>query len=71
LGLVLAGYKEGKSSNDMVETKSHFRLDYTSISCIYKVFKHLWRVWVTTGYKSYHYDMVEAKSHLRLDCTFV
>ena len=41
---VITGYKP--YYYNMVETKSHFRLDYTSISCICNVFKHLSMQWI-------------------------
>jgi hypothetical protein len=80
---------------DMVETKNHFRLDYTSTLHIHIVFSHLpmqWMViwmqpyfikamevdwagwiWLTTGYKTYHYnyDIAFAKNHFRLDYTSI
>ena len=36
----------GGGNSEIMTHKSHFRLDYTSISCIYKVFKHIPMQWM-------------------------
>ncbi len=40
------GYKIYHNSFDLAEARDHFRLDYTSILYIYKVFKDLLMQWM-------------------------
>ena len=44
---------------DMAEAKSHFRLDYTSMSYIYKVFKHLTMQWMVIQMHHYFIKAME------------
>ena len=47
---------------DMAEAKNHFRLDYNSISYIYKVFKHLPIQWMVIWMHPYFIKAMEVDS---------
>ena len=54
---VTTGYKP--YHHDMVEANNPFRLDNTSILCIYKVFKHLMMQWVAVWMHPYFIKTME------------
>jgi hypothetical protein len=53
------GYKTYHYSYDMAFAKNHFRLDYTSILYIYKVFKHLTMKWMVICMQPYFIRAME------------